>query len=155
MGHSTLMRLALFVSLCTGLSYAQSQNPLPDAPQAQPVVHAMVTPTLQSQPSRQAGTSERSFVLWSALSFGATIADVESTRHAITACGLRETNPFFGSNPSRTRMYAQVLPITTAQTLLGWYIHKRKPDSRLWMLLPAANTAVHTAGFANNFARCH
>jgi hypothetical protein len=155
MGRAVLAPTTLLVCLGFALaSYAQSPDNLPDAPQTQAGMQR-AAPIQPHGVSSQPSASNRGFVLVSTLSFGTMIADIESTRHAIESCGLQEVNPLYGRNPSRGKLYAINLPITGAQNLLAWYVHKRKPDSKLWLLMPLTNTAVHTAGFVNNFSKCH
>ncbi len=98
---------------------------------------------------------DRGFGVWMAASFAATAADIESTAHGISSCGAVELNPLFGSRPSRARMYGVGMPITAGYDLLALWAKRRRPNSRLWMLLPGSMTALHAGAAAHNLALCH
>ena len=106
-------------------------------------------------PAKQPKWFDRSTSIWMVASFGATVADIESTRHGITACGMTEVNPLFGRSPSRQRMYAIALPVTAGYNVLGMWLRRREPQRRWWMVVPASMTGIHGAAAAHNFAACH
>jgi hypothetical protein len=89
---------------------------------------------------------------WSmtALTFAATVADVESTQSAIHSGRAREANPLVPAG--RAKAYAVELPITGAYCLLSYYM--KRPGSRLhsklWWLPTMALSTVHGVGYAAN-----
>ena len=82
---------------------------------------------------RGKGTIDREYVLYATGLWAATIADVETTRHALGKGGVREGNPLFGDDPSRGRMYAIIVPLN----LLSMYAaYRGKQSGRWWWRLP-------------------
>ena len=79
----------------SGGSDARVGAALPAAPI--PMVRPAVTQAAVA--ARKPKWFDRSTSVWMVASFGATVADVESTRHGIAACGMAEVNPLFGRSP--------------------------------------------------------
>jgi hypothetical protein len=93
---------------------------------------------------------DRKFTAFAGAGWLMTIADIEWTQHNLASGAAYETNPIFGSHPSRLRMYGTVLPINSACTLVSRYMRKRNPRGNGWMWPLLGMTAGHTAGVITN-----
>jgi hypothetical protein len=88
---------------------------------------------------------DKKFLLLTVYDFSATVADIESTEHALSV-GDHESNPLLGYYPSRGKLYAIGISSAALTTLLSYELKKRDPHSRMWMLPSVLGGALH--GFA-------
>jgi hypothetical protein len=86
-----------------------------------------------------------------ALNLASTIADIEGTQACMRAQACKETNPIFGSNPSRARAYGIAVPVALASyALLGRM--KRDGQGNFAFALLWGATMAHTYFAAGGFA---
>ena len=100
-------------------------------------------------------TADRDWWLLTLASEAATVADVENTKLCLELPNNYETNPVYGSHPSRLRLYGISEAIWGVDTYLSWKL-KRSEDAAAafgarrtwprWWLLPLSNIAGHTVG---------
>lgn len=101
-------------------------------------------------------TADKAFWVSTLLSVGLTVADAENTKYALGRPGATESNPLFGKNPSRARMYGIMLPIAGLTSYYS-FRYKREDDALKaagygghkyvkWWLPNLFNTAEHALG---------
>lgn len=101
-------------------------------------------------------TADKAFWLSTALNVGLTVADAENSLYALRRPGAQESNPLLGSNPSRGRMYAIMLPAAALTTYFS-FRYKREDDAlkaagypghkyMKWWVPNLLNTAGHALG---------
>ena len=86
-----------------------------------------------------------------AINLAATVADIEGTQACLHARTCTETNPIFGSHPSRARAYSAAMPIAFA-TYATAALLKKKGDGNLAFAVLWAATAVHFYEAVSGFA---
>lgn len=108
---------------------------------------------LPEAPSSQAHRSKASeWAVYSA-PFVSTVLDVETTQAAIGRGCVEANTLFYGSHPSRARMYATNIPISVGAAMLSHYL--RKKSSRAWWIPSVAYSSFHVAGGVHNVGlRC-
>jgi hypothetical protein len=135
---------------------------LPDAPSAMaspaPAPVVAVRPaavTTEVRPKHRVATPE--FLVWAVTANAATIADIESTMWALKNCRTcRETNPIYGRNPSRAKMYAINAPINMASLWLSKYLKTHTCSASgtvcwAWRIPFVTLSIAHGAAAAHNF----
>ena len=124
---------------------------LPSAPS--PNATSAVKPTTSTVKTiGKLAPSERSFVVFSAFSIGATVADMALTNRCVSAGTCVETNPLFGTRPTAAGLYGVSMSLTAGELLLSYYLKKHYPDSKAWMVGPVVSIIAHGAGIAVNAA---
>jgi hypothetical protein len=86
-----------------------------------------------------------------ALNLGATVADIEGTQACLHAHTCSETNPLFGSKPSRARAYGTAMPIAFVAYAMAARLKKDGNGNLAFGILWAA-TAMHVYFAAEGFA---
>lgn len=97
---------------------------------------------------------DRQFVLFTLAEFGATVADIESTMHALTS-GYHEDNPLLGSQPSRAKLYGIGMPSAALVAFCSYEFKKLAPYSRRWMIPPILAGSVHGGAAIHNLYVTH
>lgn len=154
------MRLLAFVLLLAPLAAAQETMQLPDAPSQtianNNVVQAMMTNPRSERsnafavkkPQPKKAIKSPSYILLLTAATAATIADCESTRAALNDPNNRESNPLFGTHPSRARMYGISVPILAVNAWAGATLKQR--GKRWWPLGLTVVTGAHGAAALHN-----
>jgi hypothetical protein len=108
---------------------------------------------LPEHPQPQGG---KKYLALSVAAYASTVTDIESTRHGISSCGLVETNPIVGRNPSGVKMYVVGMSMTTAYVVVGELIRRKSPNSWRWYsrMFPMIPTAIHTRATIHNYSLC-
>jgi len=130
------IKLVLYFVLPPTLLYAE----LPDGPKAQPSSGTPGPSAELARPAvrvaaadtsviREGSGRDNKLLVLTIASFASLVYDAETTRAAI-ANGALETNPLFGRNPSRARIYCIGLPIHTAYALLSYRIRRGRDHTR-------------------------
>jgi hypothetical protein len=97
---------------------------------------------------------DRKFLLLTGLTTTATIFDITSTSHCLSAySNSRETNPLLGSNPSRAKLYGISLSTVAGEVFASAWLRRRHPHSKLWIVPPIALMTSHGLGAALNMGR--
>lgn len=95
-------------------------------------------------------TADRNFWLWTGISVGLTIADIELTQHCIHKGRCREGNPLLSG--SRPQAYAIGMGITAGFSYLGYRLKKRQQQGKNsflpWWYPQFALSAGHGVGVA-------
>jgi len=93
-----------------------------------------VGPTFSIEPdTNRWHTVDGKFVLLSALTIIASLADIETTAHAIeTNPSAKAANPLFGTRPSRPRLYGTSIPIDFALIALSYHLKRIAPRRETW-----------------------
>ena len=101
-------------------------------------------------------THDHKFLILTASSVLANVADVENSLVALRGQHVRELNPLYGQHPNRLRYYDVSLPITGALAYWSW--RWKREDAALkfagypghrfmkWWIPEALNIATHGAG---------
>jgi hypothetical protein len=105
-------------------------------------------PTVAESPRK---TIDRSFILLTALNFAGTIADIESTQYGLSH-GARESNPLFGSHPSRAFQYELSMPVSAMLGIWSYHLKKAAPQTRRWMIPQFVAGCAHIGFAVHNFA---
>jgi len=80
-----------------------------------------------------------------------TVADIELTQNCLaTIRGCYETDPLYGTHPTRMRMYAINVPINALVAYLSYKAMNGKRLSKVWSLPQLALTATHFGGVVTN-----
>ena len=125
-GHLSPVVLRVMASTNATAEAPGRSNTLPDAPST-------------SRPAPK--VVDAKFLFLAGASVAAMTADYETTHGCIARNACHELNPFFGSNPSRARMYA-IGAATTAGTIYAAYYLKKK-RKRYWWVPLAAGAGLH------------
>jgi hypothetical protein len=97
---------------------------------------------------------DRKFLVLTALATTATVFDITSTSHCLSAYrDCREANPLLGSNPSRTKLYGISLSTVAGEMFASAWLRRRQPHSKLWIVPPIAVITSHAIGAALNMSR--
>ena len=79
------------------------------------------------------------------------VADIELTQNCLaTVRGCYETDPIYGTHPSRARMYAINVPINAAVSYLSYKALTGKRLSRMWAWPQLALAGTHFGGVVTN-----
>jgi hypothetical protein len=91
------------------------------------------------------------FFLLTGIAAAATIADVVTTSHCLSAStSCQESNPLVGSHPSNARLYGFAVSTLAAQVAISALVRHHRPQSKSWMIPPIAAAAAHgTAAVLN------
>lgn len=124
-------------------------------PELTPQVVALIRPVEPTQPPAPSlHRRNRKLLLGTEIfKWAALVADVESTRAGLNSGRCVETNPLFGRNPSRLRMYAISLPVLGLQTWLGKRQQKRNGSSKFWTVSNLFIGGMHSYAAVHN-SRC-
>ena len=153
------MKTALtFVLFLLVLNLAGFAEEVPSGPQPQvavltaavpPLVQPIVVVPKNQKPQRP--ISAKKFWALTAFSAAMTVADIELTQNCLaTVRGCYETDPLYGTHPTRARMYAINVPINAAVAYVSYKAMTGKRRSRLWMWPQLALTATHFGGVVTN-----
>jgi hypothetical protein len=141
-----------------------SSEELPDAPSAAvaprsqdnstaqgPMLTGLAVRTLSIQEDtfRKPKTVDRQFILLNALAVAATVVDLELSVRCIEAGKCVEGNPLFGKHPSRAKLYAINIPVSTLLLYMSYHYKKVAPRRRLWMYFPVLASVVCSAAAFN------
>src|SRR5579859_3258007 len=93
-----------------------------------------VGPTFSIEPdTNRWHTVDCKFVLLSGLTIVASLADIETTAHAIeTNPSAKPANPLFGTRPGRPRLYGTSIPIDFALIALSYHLKRIAPRRETW-----------------------
>lgn len=147
---------ASIVILLLLLTLASFAEEVPSGPSPQPaaVLSAAVPVLVQPivvVPSKPKPTSTKKFWALTAFSAAMTVADIELTQNCLaTVRGCYETDPIYGTHPSRARMYAINIPVNAAVSYLSYKAMNGKRLSRMWAWPQLALTATHFGGVMTN-----
>ena len=85
--------------------------------------------------------------------WAALVADVESTQAGLNSGRCQETNPLYGKNPSRLKMYGLAVPVLGLHTYLARRHQRRNPRSKLWAISNMLIGGMHSYAAVHN-SRC-
>jgi hypothetical protein len=148
----TALSLVVFLLLLTLAGFAEE---IPSGPQPQAAVLSAAVPPLVQPivvvPKAQKPVSTRKFWALTAFSAAMTVADIELTQNCLaTVRGCYETDPLYGTHPTRARMYAINVPINAAVAYVSYKAMTGKRLSKLWAWPQLALTATHFGGVVTN-----
>ena len=110
------------------------------------------TPSPANNPTEPAlRTLDRTFVLASVFQVGATIANVEALEYKISQGNGPGDSPY-GKPPSRALLYGMAIPISSSTVAWSYYIKKKYPNSRAWLLIPAMVGGIQLSTASDRFA---
>ena len=142
--------LLLFVLTLAGLAEEAPSGPAPQSAMLSAAVPALVQPIVVV-PKISKPPSTRKFWALTAFSAAMTVADIELTQNCLaTVRGCYETDPLYGTHPSRARMYAINVPINAVVTYVSYKALTGKRLSKLWTWPQLALTATHFGGVVTN-----
>lgn len=146
---------ASIVILLLVLTLASFAEEIPSGPSPQPAVLSAAVPVLVQPvvvvPRKPKPTSTKKFWAVTAFSAAMTVADIELTQNCLaTVRGCYETDPIYGTHPSRARMYAINVPINAAVSYLSYKTMTGKRLTRMWAWPQLALTATHFGGVVTN-----
>ena len=127
----------------------------PSGPEPQAAVLVAAVPPLVQPivvvPKMSKPVSTRKFWALTVFSAAMTVADIELTQNCLaTVRGCYETDPLYGTHPTRLRMYAINVPINAAVAYVSYKALKGKRLSRVWAWPQLALTATHFGGVVTN-----
>lgn len=109
-----------------------------------PVVTIMPAPGKQKVADR---TIDKKFLVLFGVATALTVTDIEVTQQCLHARTCSEANTFYyGSNPTRARMYGINVPILGAQMISSAWFKRRHPEHKQWMISPLADSVSHGIG---------
>jgi hypothetical protein len=97
---------------------------------------------------------DQKFLLFVGFDFSATVADIETTEHALSM-GYYERNPLLGRYPSRGKLYGIGMSSAALTTLLSYELTKRGPHTRMRMLPTVLGGALHACAAIHNVYVTH
>jgi hypothetical protein len=99
---------------------------------------------------------DRKFLLLSGIAAGATVFDVVTTSHCMSAyAGCQEGNPLLGSHPSSAKLYGVSFSMLAGQMLASAWIRHKMPNRSLWIVPPIVATAGHGLAGVLNIRTMH
>jgi hypothetical protein len=99
---------------------------------------------------------DRKFLLLAGMAAGATVFDVVTTTHCMSAyAGCQEGNPLLGSHPSSAKIYGVSFSIFAGQMLASGWVRHKMPNRNLWMVPPIVATAGHGLAAVLNIRTMH
>jgi hypothetical protein len=144
--------IVLFL-LLTSLAGFAAEPPSGPEPQAA-VLSAAVPPLVQPivvVPKTTKPVSTRKFWALTAFSAAMAVADIELTQNCLaTVRGCYETDPLYGTHPTRLRMYAINVPINAAVAYVSYKALTGRRLSKVWAWPQLARTATHFGGVVTN-----
>ena len=150
MKAATSVLLLLFVLTLAGLAEEVPSAPAPQSAMLSAVVPALVQPIVVV-PKTSKPTNTKKFWALTAFSAAMTVADIELTQNCLaTVRGCYETDPLYGTHPSRARMYAINVPINAAVTYISYKAFTGKKLSRFWTWPQLALAGTHLGGVVTN-----
>jgi hypothetical protein len=122
---------------------------------SKPEIAALIRPVKPMQdPGAPLHPSNRKLVLGTEVfKWAALVADVESTQAGLNSGRCQETNPLYGKNPSRLKMYGLAVPVLGLHTYLAKRHQRRNPRSKLWAISNMFIGGMHSYAAARNL-RC-
>ena len=95
-------------------------------------------------------TIDSQFLLLNALQVIAAVADAETTLSCVSSPRCSEVNPILGAHPTRGRMYALAVPLTSLSVYLSYHYKRQSPSRNWWKVYPLTLLGVHTFGALAN-----
>ncbi len=95
-------------------------------------------------------TIDSQFLLLNALQVIAAVADAETTLSCVSSPRCTEVNPILGDHPTRGRMYALAVPLTSLSVYLSYHYKRQSPSRDWWKVYPLTLIGVHTVGAVAN-----
>lgn len=146
---------ASIVVLWFVLTLAGFAEELPSAPARQSAMLSAAVPVLVEPivvvPSKPKPISTKKFWALTAFSAAMTVADIELTQNCLAAVrGCYETDPLYGTHPTRARMYAINVPINVAVSYLSYKTMTGKRLSKMWAWPQLALAGTHFGGVVTN-----
>jgi len=112
-------------------------------------------PAIEGPPAKESHKIlDKKFLLFTVFDFSATVADIESTEHALPR-GYHESNPLLGSYPSRGKLYGIGMSSAALATLLSYELKRRGPHSTMWTLPTVLGGALHACAAIHNVYVTH
>lgn len=148
---------ASIIALSLVLTLTSFAEEVPSAPARQSAMLSAAVPALVQPivvvPSKPRPTSTKKFWALTAFSAAMTVADIELTQNCLaTVRGCYETDPIYGTHPSRARMYAINVPVNAAVSYLSYKTMRGKRLSKMWAWPQLALTGTHFGGVVTNIA---
>src|SRR5205814_5751309 len=143
------MRTAIsVVVLLLTFTLAGLAKEVPSAPQPHSAMLSAAVPVLVQPivvvPQASKPIPAKKFWALTAFSAAMTVADIELTQNCLaTIRGCYETDPLYGTHPTRMRMYAINVPINALVAYLSYKAMNGKRLSKVWSLPQLALTATH------------
>lgn len=167
-----LILIAPLMSLAFSNAFAQTSKPMVDLSSTPSVQHddhsafhfdptfassslQFKTLDIELDPSPPKPALDRKFVLVELAAFGAIVADAETSVYCLRRNICTEANPLFGTNPSQTRIYATVIPVTAFTVWMDYLVKKDEPHRSSWTRTPRIALVLHTMAAVNNLFVIH
>jgi hypothetical protein len=127
-----------------------------DAPAARPIQPTGVNVRdLAIESYTKPRTIDRQFILLNTLLVAVTLADAETTLNCLSSPRCHEVNPILGSHPTRGKMYALAVPLTTVSVYLSYHYKRKSPSKGWWKVYPLTFSAVHSVGPIHQLIASH
>jgi hypothetical protein len=95
-------------------------------------------------------TIDSQFLLLNALQVIAAVADAETTLSCVSSPRCSEVNPILGDHPTRGRMYALAVPLTSLSVYLSYHYKRQSPSRDWWKVYPLTLSVIHAVGAVAN-----
>jgi hypothetical protein len=135
--------MVLPILLIAGTLWGQSVSDAPSSSsnEAKPV--ATITFSTQHAIPANASNNFRSMALIEAIKWAGIVADVETTKAAVSSGRCEEANPLFGTNPGRVRMYGIVGGLGAVHSYFGWKYRRSASNRKLFKITGAVIGGTH------------
>ena len=130
--------------LIAGTLAAQSLSDAPSSTSKTAIPVATVTAfAAQPAPANNVNNRYRSMALVEAFKWAGIVADVETTKAAVSNTRCKEANPLFGANPGRVKMYGILGGIGAVHSYFGWKYRHSPADTKLFKITGVLTGGTH------------